>query len=581
MKASSIVATVAVLTAVALHNAALADEPSRLEGIWEGFLRPTSMIEVRLIFRVEATKEGLRGTALTPEFKSNTPVTLDTVSMEGEVAEFASKTKGWSFRGHLEPDARRIVGDWKQGPTSTPLALDKLDAPPAPSEVWEGNIELPGGAGLKLKVVFHLSRLAGGALRGTMDSPDQGSFGLRVNTVNREKGTLDLTVKAIGGTYSGQVDPDGASVVGQWKQGGMAMPLRLKKVDKATEVKRTQVPKPPFPYSVEEVAYDSKAPGVRIAGTLTVPPGPGPFPAVLLISGSGPQDRDESLLGHKPFLVLADDLTRRGIAVLRVDDRGTAHSTGNFALATSFDFADDAQAGFEYLKGRKEIAPSKVGLVGHSEGGLIAPMVAARTPEVGFIVLLAGPGLPGDEILLAQQALILKASGVPEPKVKAAAAGMARMIAVLKETPDPKAAEAKLKIVGAEVIATLPEAERKAMTESDPNGTAIARMTTPWFRTFILYDPRPTLARVRCPVLAVNGELDLQVPCQDNLRAISQALASGGNSRVTIRPLPGLNHLFQPSKTGAPSEYGGIEETFAPSALKGIADWIIEQTSPR
>jgi len=341
------------------------------------------------------------------------------------------------------------------------------------------------------------------------------------------------------------------------------------------------VPKPPFPYREEEVAYDSKTPGVRIAGTLTLPPGPGPFPAVLLITGSGAQDRDESLLGHKPFLVLADDLTRRGIAVLRVDDRGTAKSTGNFAAATTFDFADDAQAGYEYLRTRKEIAPAKIGLVGHSEGGLIAPIVAARTPEVAFIVLLAGPGLPGGDILAAQQALILRASGVSEAKIKEESAAITRMIAVVRETPDLKAAGAKIKAVRDEIAAALPEAERKALAESDPNGASLARLTTPWFRTFLLHDPRPTLAGVRCPVLAVNGELDLQVPCKDNLDAIAQALATGGNPRLTVRPMPGLNHLFQTCKTGAPSEYASIEETIAPAALKVIGDWIVEQAAAR
>lgn len=287
------------------------------------------------------------------------------------------------------------------------------------------------------------------------------------------------------------------------------------------------------------------------------------------------------ILGHRPFLVLADSLTRRGIAVLRVDDRGTAKSTGNFATATSFDFADDAEAGFALLKGRKEILPGKIGLVGHSEGGLIAPIVAARTPEVGFIVLLAGPGQPGGEILVAQQGLILKASGVPEARVAEATAAMARMVAIIRENPDLKDAEAKLKAVHAEAVAALPEAERKAMAESDPNGAGLARLTTPWMRTFIVHDPRPTLAKVRCPVLAVNGELDLQVPCKDNLDAIAQALASAGNTELTARPMPGLNHLFQRCKTGAPSEYGQIEETITPDVLKLVGDWIADQAAGR
>ncbi len=571
-------ALIASTSAPSSAQADQAETPS-LVGTWEGFLKPTPLLEFRLIFRVESKDGLIRAAAETPDLKPNPLVEFDSVSLDDGVAVFVCKAIGREFRGKYDPKARRIVGDWKKGATTTPLTIDKLDGPAVPSEVWEGKIELPGGVGLSVN--FHLGKLRDGTPRGTMDSPSQGAIGLKLDTIARDKETLNLAVKAIGGDFSGKFDPDGTTVVGKWSQGGMAMPLTLKKVDKLTEAKRTQVPKPPFPYSTEEVAYDSKAPGVRIAGTLTIPPGPGPFPGVLLITGSGPQDRDESLLGHKPFLVLADALTRRGAAVLRVDDRGTARSTGDFASGTTFDFADDAQAGFNYLKGRKEIAPGKVGLVGHSEGGLIAPIVAARTPEVGFIVLLAGPGLPGGDILLAQQELILKASGVPEDKIKESTAILTRMIAILKDTPDPKAAEAKLKAANVEAMARLPEAERKAMAESDPNGTAIARLTTPWFRTFITYDPRPTLGKVRCPVLALNGELDLQVPCKDNLEAIRQAIISGGNARLTARALPKLNHLFQYCKTGAPSEYAEIEETFTPEALKIIGDWVIDQAGQR
>ena len=413
-----------------------------------------------------------------------------------------------------------------------------------------------------------------------MDSPDQGVFGLKIDSVTRGEKTLGLAIKAIGGEFAGKLD-DAGDIAGDWKQGGQAFPLTLKKGLSVPRPVRTQLVKPPFPYATEEVAYDAKAPGVRISGTLTTPTGPGPFPAVLLISGSGPQDRDETLLGHKPFLVLADDLTRRGVAVLRVDDRGTGRSTGDFNAATTFDFADDAEAGFAFLRSRKEVAPGQVGLIGHSEGGLIAPIVAARNPEVAFIVLLAGPGLPGGEILVAQQGLILKASGVPDEKVKEATATMGRLVAVVRETADLPAAEARLKALRSEANAALPEPERKALAESDPESSALARLATPWMRAFIRFDPRPTLAKVRCQVLALNGGLDLQVPCRPNLDAIAAALAAGGNSRGTTREFPRLNHLFQTAKTGTPAEYAGIEETFAPEALKAVGDWILDRAAGR
>ena len=424
--------------------------------------------------------------------------------------------------------------------------------------IWEGPIELPGG--VQLRVVFRVKQGTDGALAATMDSPEQGAFGIKVESVARDGDGVTLAVKPIRGEFAGQVEADGAVLAGRWKQGGASFPLRLKKVERVTEAGRPQLPKPPFPYRAEEVAYDSKAPGVRIAGTLTLPPGDGPFPAVLLISGSGPQDRDETLMGHKPFLVLADDLTRRGVAVLRVDDRGVGQSTGAFAAATTFDFADDAEAGFAYLRGRKEVNPAKVGLAGHSEGGLIAPLVAARVPEVGFLVLLAGPGLPGGEILVAQQGLILQAAGTPKVAVAIASAVLAAKIAAVNGGA-PKA-------VQGEPVAELPEAERKALAE----GVAPSGFETPWMRTFLKYDPRPTLARVRCPILAINGELDLQVPCRANLDAIAKAVAAGGNAGLVARPMPGLNHLFQTAKTGAPSEYSKMEETFAPAALRVIGD---------
>jgi pimeloyl-ACP methyl ester carboxylesterase len=301
----------------------------------------------------------------------------------------------------------------------------------------------------------------------------------------------------------------------------------------------------------------------------------------LLITGSGPQDRDETLLAHKPFLVLADDLTRRGIAVLRVDDRGVGESTGKQASATSADFAEDVLGGVDFLKARKRIDPKRIGLIGHSEGGLIAPIVASRSSDVSFIVLMAGTGVPGDRILAAQLALILKASGVDEEKIRRASEAQARFVAIAKENDDPKVALEKLKAAGVDLTKSLPEAERKAMEETEQLGSQLGRLATPWFHYFLTYDPRPTLARVRCPVLAVNGEKDLQVPCRENLEAIEQAVRSGGNTNVTVKELTGLNHLFQACTTGAPSEYGAIEETLNPAALKAIGDWVTEQTRAR
>jgi pimeloyl-ACP methyl ester carboxylesterase len=337
---------------------------------------------------------------------------------------------------------------------------------------------------------------------------------------------------------------------------------------------RPQEPKKPYPYDEEEVGYENKRVGVRLAGTLTIPRGQGPFPAVLLITGSGPQDRNESVAGHKPFLVLADHLTRQGIAVLRVDDRGVGGSTGSVPNSTTEDFAADVTVGIEYLKTRKEINPKQIGLIGHSEGGVIAPMVAAQSGDVAFIVLMAGTGLAGEEILYLQGQLILKANGASAGQLAKQRATQESMFKILKEENDPVTAEKRLQ---EELSKSLTAEERKKVEQAI--AVQIKQVNTPWFRYFLTLDPRPALRKVKCPVLAINGENDLQVPATENLREIEAALKAGGNRDIAIVRLPKLNHLFQTSETGSPSEYIKIEETIAPIALKTMGDWVLKQTA--
>jgi hypothetical protein len=368
-------------------------------------------------------------------------------------------------------------------------------------------------------------------------------------------------------------------MAGQFKQGGFTLPLTLKKTDKPTEVKRPQEPKKPYPYVEEEVSYENKKAGVKLAGTLTLPQGKGPFPAVLLITGSGAQDRNEAILGHKPFLVLADHLTRKGIAVLRVDDRGVGGSTGNVSQATSEDFAGDALAGVEFLKSRKEINPKKIGLIGHSEGGIVAPMAAVKSKDIAFIVLMAGTGLTGEEILYLQGELISRAAGAHLLDVAAQRRLQEQMFAVVLSETDNARAEKKLREILAEEVSKLSEEEKKAAgSASGAMEAQIKSVLSPWFRFFLTYDPKPTLRKVKCPVLAINGEKDLQVPPKENLRAIEEALKAGRNKDFTIKELPKLNHLFQTCTTGSLSEYSQIEETIAPVALETIADWIVKRT---
>ena len=326
--------------------------------------------------------------------------------------------------------------------------------------------------------------------------------------------------------------------------------------------RRPQVPAKPYPYREEQVTYENSAAAVKLAATFTIPSGKGPFPAVVLITGSGPQDRDESVAGHRPFLVLSDYLTRHGIAVLRADDRGIGKSTGNFQTATTADFAADAEAGVAYLNTRSEADPHRIGLVGHSEGGIIAPMLAARNPNVAFIVMMAGPGVPGDEIVEMQTLLIAEANGALLKVAEKQAAQQREIDEIIKAGSDEA-------VIGKNLRRRAAEGNLDPVVEGRIN-----IMNSPWFRYSLKYDPAVALRKVKCPVLAIYGEKDLQVSPKQNLPIIRRALEESGNKNFEVDELPGLNHLFQTAETGAPREYEEIEETMSPLALEKIANWI-------
>jgi len=445
--------------------------------------------------------------------------------------------------------------------------------------IWEGKLKVPG---TELRIVFKISKNPDGTLTATLDSPDQGATDIPVEEVIFEDNILRLNVKAVRGIYEGKVNKDFMIIEGQWKQSGQTLPLTLKRVDKAVEILRPQVPKKPYPYIEEEVIYENKDAGISLAGTLTFPFEKGHFPAVLLITGSGPQDRNETIYNHRPFLVLADYLTRQGIAVLRVDDRGVGKSTGDFSQATSEDFASDVLAGIEYLKTRKEINPEQIGLIGHSEGGIIAPMVAVKLPDVAFIILMAGTGLTGEEILYLQGALIYRAMGVSEEDIIKNRQFNEKIFSVIKEEKDKKNAEERLRQMFMEDWEKMSDEKKEQIGDPEVFLKAqLQSLLSPWLKFFLIYDPKPTLSKVKCPVLAINGEKDLQVPPKENLSAIEEALKVGGNQNYTIKELPNLNHLFQTAQTGLPAEYVKIEETISPVALKIVGDWILEQTKTK
>lgn len=444
--------------------------------------------------------------------------------------------------------------------------------------IWQGTLKVPN---MELRIVFKISQGPEGILIATMDSPDQGAKDIPVDEVIFENGNLRLEIKVATGVFEGEIRDDNLSIEGEWKQAGQSFPLVLERVDEVVEVLRPQEPKKPYSYQEEEVVYENKEAAVMLAGTLTIPRQEGPFPVVLLISGSGPQDRNETILGHHPFLVLADYLTRHGIAVLRVDDRGVGESTGDFAEATSEDFASDVLAGVEYLKSRKEIDPKKIGLIGHSEGGIIAPMVAVQSSDIAFIILMAGTGLTGEEILYLQAALIARAEGASDEAIAKNRSLQEQMFTVVKEEKDDAAAEKRLRAILEDATSEL-ELSEKEKEVAEANAEAqIQQVLSPWFRYFLTYDPKPTLMKVKSPVLAINGEKDLQVPAKENLAAIEEALKAGGNQKYTVQELPGLNHLFQTAQTGSPSEYARIEETISPIVLEIMSDWILEQSKEK
>jgi uncharacterized protein len=428
---------------------------------------------------------------------------------------------------------------------------------------WLGTLNINGSS---LRIVFHIQSTTDG-LHATLDSPDQYARDLPISSAELKDGILKLVSERLNGRFEGSISEDLSVLTGTWTQGPGSWPLVLKRTTKTTSLERhprPQEPKKPYPYREEDVAYDNPAGGDRLAATLTIPNGKGPFPAVVLITGSGPQDRDETILDHKPFLVLADSLTRKGIAVLRADDRGVGKSTGTFDGATTADFATDTEAGIAYLKTRPEIDPRKIGLIGHSEGGIIAPMIAARNRDVAFIVMMAGTGVPGDQVLVTQVELLTEAAGKSHEEAMKAGANEGEILALLKQDPDPAAFE---KAVREKFASQLPDTRV---------GATIMALKSPWLRYFVVYDPAVALRKVTCPVLALNGEKDMQVSPKQNLPAIRKSLEAAGNKNFEIDELPGLNHLFQTAKTGSVKEYGEIEETISPVALEKISGWILK-----
>lgn len=446
---------------------------------------------------------------------------------------------------------------------------------------WRGEVEVPGS---KLAFSIELS-ISGETVTGTMSIPMQGLKDAPLRDCKIEGKNLKFTLglpqmpEPSWAHFEATIGDDDSKAEGVLNQGGARLPLHMSRLaaGEETEKPKPQDPKKPYPYSEREVQYTNAADGTVLGGTLTIPQaakfGNGPFTTVLLITGSGAQNRDEELMGHRPFLVIADHLTRAGFAVLRVDDRGIGKSTSpKNGAETTLDFVTDVHAGVEFLKTQKEVDPARIGLAGHSEGGLIAPIVAAESKDVAFIVLLAGTGVNGHEILVEQMAAMMRAGGAEEASIAPIQKAQAEALSAAEagKSQELEAALTELVKLQFGLGGQQPDEQQLATTVQG----AKAGLEQPWMKTFLTLDPRESLKKVKCPVLILNGGLDAQVVASQNIPEITRALLAGGNQDFTVRVFPKLNHLFQTCTTGGIAEYAAIEETFAPVALDSMTTWI-------
>jgi fermentation-respiration switch protein FrsA (DUF1100 family) len=539
-------------------------------GDWSGALQ-TPGGSLSLIVIIGRNDDGsLRGDLESPDQAPGRKIPLTGVSVaDGRLAFTVAPIKA-SYEGHWVEAEQHWSGTFTQG-LALPLALRRGTPPPRAvieglDGHWEGVVTRNG---VDLRLVLRVTTGGRGTVA-TFDAPDQVAYGLPVDELSRTADTVAFRIPASNARFDGRLVGEGR-LRGVWRLPGQPeVEVSFERTSASTTraaPPRPQTPTPPFPYRVEEVTFDNpRASGVTLAGTLTVPEGTGPFPAAVLVTGSGAQDRDETLLGHKPFAVLADYLTRHGIAVLRYDDRGVGRSTGTFARATSADFATDASAAVGYVGTRREIRSGAIGLVGHSEGGMVAAIAAAESDQIAFVVSLAGPGTGLVQLLQSQRRLVGLSQGLSEADLAKTEPVMVDLFAAVAASTSTADAQNRVRaLLTPATLATLgvPEAGREVVVQ---------QVATDWFRYFLQYQPSAVLSRIRVPVLALNGTLDRQVPAEENLSAIQAALTASGD--VTIRRLEGLNHLFQTATTGAVGEYADISETMSPMALAAVADWI-------
>lgn len=440
---------------------------------------------------------------------------------------------------------------------------------------WNGSLNVMG---TELMVTFNITENEK-VYAGTMSVPQQNAYGIPLSKVTYESETLTVELQAAGLSYVGKRNSKG-EFEGTFSQNGQIFPMNLTREKKeVTKINRPQEPKEPFPYSSEEVTFENSKATITLAGTLTLPKSNKPCPVVVLISGSGPQNRNSELFEHKPFWVIADHLSRNGIGVLRLDDRGVGKSTGERSLATSEDFASDVEAAVTFLKAKPGINHKKIGLIGHSEGGMIAPIVAAKDKSIAFIVLMAGPGVPCDELLVEQAYLIGKSQGLSEVELEQAKKLNQSIYAIVKSEKSTEEVKAEIEKLLEKSLTENPDANYLSETQKKQMiNQQSEQITSPWFRYFMKFNPDDFLSKVKCPVLILNGDKDLQVSAKMNTEGIQKSLVKAGNKNQTTIIYPNKNHLFQDCTTGSVEEYGTIEQTISPQVLTDMTTWIEKQS---
>ncbi len=432
---------------------------------------------------------------------------------------------------------------------------------------WKGEVEV---SGQKLLLVFNIQKDSAGKWNGTFESPMQTAQKFAINQIRIEQDSIWMDVKTIGLVYAGFLDRDKDVMKGVMKQGPFESAMILvRSENEQSGLSRKQDVFPPYSYTEEEVQFKNSAGNALLTGSLTYPKSGGPFPAVVLVNGSGQQNRDSEVFGHRPFKVLADHLTKNGFAVLRYDDRGVGGSKGEVNLATTIDFASDANAAVDFLSKKTNINGEKIGIIGHSEGALIAEIVASESNKVKYIALLSGPVIKGDSLLILQSYALGKVGGLSETALDANKANNRKLYNILLEDESPKVLAASL--------------EEELIHQNNGNPLTpdmkikLSPMMSPWFRTFLRIDPAYYLKQVKVPIFASFGGKDVQVPANENIYCLQRLHLN--TTDVTIKDYPNLNHLFQNAQTGKIEEYFENSESFNEQLMDDLTKWLKLKTN--